>query len=289
MKTRPRSIAAAVLLVMWATVAMGHAADDLQHRIQAEVDAAIRPVMEKYDIPGVAVGITVAGETYVFCYGVASTESRQPVTRDTLFEIGSVTKTLTATLASYAQVTGDLSLSDKTGKYLPTLRDSQFGKVSLLNLGTHTPGGLPLQVPENIRNRNELMQYFKHWRPAYAPGSYRTYSNLGIGMLGLITAQSMGQDFATLMEERMFPSLGMKSSYIHVPKAKMADYAQGYTRQDAPIRMAAGPLSSERTESSRRLPTWSAFWKPTSTRFRWTSGCSGRSPRPTRVTSRRRP
>ncbi len=245
MKTRPRSIAAAVLLVMWATVAMGHAADDLQHRIQAEVDAAIRPVMEKYDIPGVAVGITVAGETYVFCYGVASTESRQPVTRNTLFEIGSVTKTLTATLASYAQVTGDLSLSDKTGKYLPTLRDSQFGNVSLLNLGTHTPGGLPLQVPENIRNRNELMQYFKHWRPAYAPGTYRTYSNLGIGMLGLITAQSMGQDFSKLMEQRIFPALGMKSSYIHVPKSKMADYAQGYTRQDAPIRMAAGTLSSE--------------------------------------------
>jgi beta-lactamase class C len=201
--------------------------------------------MTKYSIPGVAVGLTVAGKTYVFSYGVVSTETRRPVTRDTLFEIGSISKTFTATLASYAQVTGYLSLSDKVSKYLPTLQDSKFGNVRLLNLGTHTPGGLPLQVPDNIRNDDDLMQYFKDWRPRYEPGTYRTYSNPGIGTLGLITAKSMGQDFVTLMEQRLFPVLGMKSSYINVPTAKMADYAQGYTKEGAPIRMATGELSSE--------------------------------------------
>jgi beta-lactamase class C len=245
MKTRAKSLAAAVLFVLCAPTAVGHAADDLQHRVKNAVDMAIGPVMAKYSIPGVAVGITVAGRPYVFSYGVASTETRQPVTRDTLFEIGSVTKTFTATLASYAQVSGCLSLSDKTSKYLPALRDSKFGNVSLLNLGTHTAGGLPLQVPDNIGNNDELMQYFKDWRPTYKPGTYRTYANPGIGTLGLITAKSMGQDFAALMEQRLFPALGMKSSYINVPAAKMVDYAQGYTKEDAPIRMAAGVLSSE--------------------------------------------
>jgi beta-lactamase class C len=245
MKTRAKSLAAAVLFGICATTAVGHAADDLQHRIKSAVDLAIRPVMAKYSIPGVAVGITVAGKPYVFSYGVASTETRQPVTRDTLFEIGSVTKTFTATLASYAQVSGYLCLSDKTSKYLPALRDSKFGNVSLLNLGTHTPGGLPLQVPDNIGNNDELMRYFKGWRPTYEPGTYRTYANPGIGTLGLITAKSMGQDFAPLMEQRLFSVLGMKSSYIHVPEAKMVDYAQGYTKEDAPIRMATGVLSSE--------------------------------------------
>jgi beta-lactamase class C len=136
-------------------------------------------------------------------------------------------------------------LSDKPSKYLPTLQDSKFGNVRLLNLGTHTPGGLPLQVPDNIRNDDDLMQYFKDWRPRYEPGTYRTYSNPWIGTLGLITAKSMGQDFVTLMEQRLFPVLGMKSSYINVPTAKMADYAQGYTKEGAPIRMATGELSSE--------------------------------------------
>jgi beta-lactamase class C len=245
MKTKAKSLAAAVLFLICATTALSQAADEQQHRIKSAVDTAIQPVMAKYGIPGVAVGITVEGKPYVFCYGLASIETRQLVTRDTLFEIGSVTKTFTATLASYAQVTGRLSLSDKTSKYLPALRDSKFGNISLLNLGTHTPGGLPLQVPDAIRNNDELMQYIKDWRPTYEPGTYRTYANPGIGTLGLITAKSMGQDFVPLMEQRLFPVLGMKSSYINVPQAKMDAYAQGYTKEDAPTRMATGLLSSE--------------------------------------------
>jgi beta-lactamase class C len=221
------------------------AAGDAPERIESVVGAGIRPVMAKYGIAGVAVGITVAGKSSVYSYGVASTETRQPVTRDTLFEIGSITKTFTATLAAYAQVCGYLSLSDKTSKYLPSLQDSKFGEVTLLNLGTHTPGGLPLQVPDKIGNNDQLLQYLKDWQPTYEPGTYRTYSNPGIGTLGLITAKSMGQDFVGLVEQHLFSALGMKSSYINVPEGKMADYAQGYTKEDTPIRMTTGVLSSE--------------------------------------------
>ena len=233
---------AIVFAICLATVG---AADDAPERIESVVGAGIRPVMAKYGIAGVAVGITVAGRSSVYSYGVASTETRQPVTRDTLFEIGSITKTFTATLASYAQVCGYLSLSDKTSKYLPSLQDSKFGEVTLLNLGTHTPGGLPLQVPDKIGNNDQLLQYFKDWQPTYEPGTYRTYSNPAIGTLGLITAKSMGQDFVGLVEQRLFSALGMKSSYINIPEVKMADYAQGYTKEDTPIRITTGVLSSE--------------------------------------------
>jgi len=208
-------------------------------------DSAITPVMAKDDIPGMAVGIIVAGKSFVFNYGVKSTQSRRPVTRDTLFELGSVTKTLTATLASLAQVDGYLSLSATTATYLPSLRGRAFGNVRLVDVGTHTPGGLPLQVPDDVRTDDELMQYFKNWQPTYAPGTYRTYSNLGIGMLGLITAKSMKQDFVALMERRLFPALGMKNSFIHVPASRAGDYAEGYTEGGTPIRMATGELSSE--------------------------------------------
>jgi len=221
------------------------AADDPQVRIRSAVDKAIRPMMVKHDIPGVAVGVTVGGKPYVFHYGVASTETRMPITGDTLFELGSVSKTFTATLASQAQVSGYLSLLDKASKYLPSLRGSKFGEVSLLNLGTHTPGGLPLQVPTNVRNNDQLMQYLKEWRPTYAPGTYRTYANPSIGTLGLIAAIALGQDFETLMEQRLFPALGLTSSFINVPAAKMPDYAQGYSNQGAPVRMSPGVLSSE--------------------------------------------
>ena len=245
MKSVAKGLVAANLLALCTIAASDYTAGDAPDRIESAVDAAIQPAMTKYNIPGMAVGVTVADKRYVYSYGVASAETRQPVTRDTLFEIGSITKTFTATLASYAQVCGYLSLLDKTSKYLPSLQDSKFGEISLLNLGTHTPGGLPLQVPDKIGNNDQLMQYFKDWRPAYQPGTYRTYANPGIGTLGLITAKSMGEDFVGLMEHRLFPALGMNSSYINIPEAKMAVYAQGYTKEGAPIRMASGVLSSE--------------------------------------------
>ncbi|MFM0221972.1 class C beta-lactamase [Paraburkholderia dipogonis] len=243
MKFKALSLTAAVVFALAAPIS--HAADTTQDSIKRTVDAAIQPLMAKDGIHGMAVGIIVAGKPYVYDYGVASTESGRPVTHDTLFELGSISKTFTATLASYAQVNGDLSLSDTTSKYLSVLQGSQFGNVRLVNLATHTPGGLPLQVPDEIHNDAELMQYFKAWQPTCAPGTCRTYANPGIGTLGLITAKSMGQDFTALMERRMFPALGLKNSFIDVPQSRMPDYAQGYKKDGAPIRMAPGVLSAE--------------------------------------------
>jgi beta-lactamase class C len=248
MKTRALNListATFALFTLCAISPVSHATEPVAAQLQPTVDAAIRPLMAKYHIAGMAVGVIEDGKPYVYNYGVASTQTGKPVTRDTLFELGSVSKTFTATLASYAQVDGKLSLSDGTERYLPSLRGRPFGKVSLLNLGTHTPGGLPLQVPDDIHNNAQLLQYFHDWQPAHAPGTFRTYSNPGIGTLGLITAKSMGQDFTVLMQQRVFPALGMKSTYIHVPAAKMADYAQGYTKDGAPIRLTGGVISAE--------------------------------------------
>jgi beta-lactamase class C len=245
MKFKAISLMATVVFALSTTPLISHAAGDTQDQLKPIVDAAIQPVMAKYRIAGMAIGVISEGKPYVLNYGVASTETGKPVTRDTLFELGSVSKTLTATLASYAQINGQLSLSDPTEKYLPALQHTPFGNVSLVNLGTHTPGGLPLQVPDDIHNNKQFMQYLSAWKPTYAPGTYRTYANPGIGTLGLITAKSMGQDFTSLMEQRVFPALGMKNSYIDVPAAKMANYAQGYTKDDAPVRVTPGVLSAE--------------------------------------------
>jgi beta-lactamase class C len=213
--------------------------------IEKIVSGAIRPAMERYGIPGMAVGVVVHGRVFVFNYGVMSKATGKPVADDTLFEIGSISKTFTATLASYAQATGHLSLSDQASKYLPALRGSSFDHVSLINLGTHTSGGLPQQVPDEIQNQDQLMRYFQMWKPTCDPGACRTYANASIGMLGLIAASSMHEDFSASMDYRLFPMLGLKHTYINVPSAEMDKYAQGYTQQDAPIRMSPGVLAQE--------------------------------------------
>ncbi len=235
-------IFAPLLCVATALSSAGAAAGGPPPSIRGSVDRVIPPLMAKDRIAGAAVAVVVAGSVYVFDYGVASKATRQRVTRDTLFEVGSVTKTFTATLTSWAQGDGRLSLSDDTAKYIPSLRGSPFGKVTLLDLATHTPGGLPLQVPDGVTTDDQLLQYLRTWKPSYAPGTYRTYSNVGIGMLGLVAAKSWSEDFGALMERELFPALGMENSFVNVPPAKMRDYAEGYTDDGSPVRMTRGVL-----------------------------------------------
>ncbi|MGH8190291.1 MAG: serine hydrolase, partial [Rhodanobacteraceae bacterium] len=165
MNSRLAGLLATGVVAAFAFGSSSHAASVSRSQVTTVVEAAVRPVMAKDGIPGMAVGLTVDGKSYVFNYGVASKATGQPVTGNTLFEIGSVSKTFTATLAAYAQREGDLSLADKVGKYLPSLRGTPFGNVSLLSLGTHTPGGLPLQVPDDVHDDAQLLRYLQAWRP----------------------------------------------------------------------------------------------------------------------------
>jgi beta-lactamase class C len=229
----------------WASAIASSPTPGHQDKLKNIVDRAVQPVMLNYSIAGMAVGLTVTGKQYIYNYGVASRATRKPVTNDTLFELGSISKTFTATLAAYAQRTGALSLADKAGKYLPSLQGSKFGEVTLLNLGTHTSGGFPLQLPESIRTEDDLMKYLEAWQPRYTPGTYRTYANPSVGMLGLITAKSMGADFTQLMEQKVFSPLGINNTYIDVPKNKMGDYAVGYTEEGDATRASVDVLSPE--------------------------------------------
>ncbi|MDR6607992.1 beta-lactamase class C [Pseudomonas synxantha] len=216
-----------------------------QNQIETVVNAAVQPVMQAEGIHGMAVAVTVNGQAHYFNYGVASKETGNPVTQDTLFEIGSVSKTFTATLAAYAQASGTLSLSDKASHVLPALRGSAFDHISVLQLGTYSAGGLPLQFPAESDSADKMLDYYKQWKPLYAPGSHRLYSNPSLGLFGYLAAHSMGQPFDALMEKTLLPKLGLKHTYVNVPQTQMSLYAQGYNKDDKPVRVGPGALDSE--------------------------------------------
>ncbi|AVF38933.1 PNC family class C beta-lactamase [Pandoraea apista] len=220
-------------------------ADPRQAEIKLLVDNTITPLMARQNVPGMAVGIVFDGHTYVFDYGVADKAAKRPVTPDTLFEIGSVSKTFTATLAAYAQATGALSLNDKTRRFVPELAGTPFGDVTLVNLGTHTTGGMPLQAPDDIRDTDQMLQYLKTWKPAQPTGTVRTYSNVSIGALGWITARAMHGDFSTLVTEHVFKPLDLTHTFIRVPKDQQANYAWGYGKDGKPIRVSPGVFEQE--------------------------------------------
>ncbi|MHA6140591.1 class C beta-lactamase [Pseudomonas mohnii] len=216
-----------------------------QDQMETLVNAAVRPVMQAQGIPGMAVAVTVNGKPHYFNYGVASKENAQPVTENTLFEIGSLSKTFTTTLAAYAQASGKMSLSDKASQVWPALRGSAFDHISVLQLGTYTAGGLPLQFPDAADSADKMLGYFKQWQPTYAAGTHRQYSNPSLGLFGYLAAQSMGQPFDELMEHTLLPKLGLKHTYLKVPQAQMGFYAQGYNKDDKPVRVGPGALDSE--------------------------------------------
>jgi len=215
--------------------------DDLARSVRA----AMQPVMQRDRIPGMAVAVTVGGKRHFFYEGVASRESGRKVDGDTLFEIGSLSKTFTATLAAYARESGALSFADPASKHLPALAGTAFDRISLLDLGTYTAGGLPLQFPDAVTDDATMVAFYRDWRPAFAPGTQRLYSNPSIGLFGYLAARSLDQPFEQAMEQRLFPALGLQRTFLRVPPQRMDDYAFGYSRDDRPLRVNPGPLDAE--------------------------------------------
>lgn len=202
-------------------------------------------VMQEYGIPGMAIGITVNGNQQFYNYGLSDKASGIRVSRDTLFEVGSVSKVFTATLATYAQAKGQLSLTASPAHYLPALRGSALDNVQLIHLATHTAGGFPLQFPDQVRTDTQMLDYFRAWQPAYPAGSQRTYANPSIGLLGLATASAMKVPFTQAMEQQLLPALGMRNTYLSVPAGKFGSYAQGYAKDGAAVRVNPGLLAAE--------------------------------------------
>ncbi|CAH1673854.1 class C beta-lactamase [Chelatococcus asaccharovorans] len=218
---------------------------DDRTRVGNIVDAAVRPMMVEGDIPGAAVGVTVGGKEYVFCYGVADKKSGRKVTSDTIFEIGSVSKTFTATLGAYAQVQGVLSPSDPASKYLPALSGTEFDRVRVLDLATFTAGGLPLQFPDEVTTHDQMIAFYRAWKPDQRPGTSRRYSNPSIGLYGHLAAKSMAMPFDELMQKHLLSALGLKYSFITVPNSQIENYAFGYTKENKRIRVAPGLFDAE--------------------------------------------
>jgi CubicO group peptidase (beta-lactamase class C family) len=212
--------------------------------LRRTVNEAVQSIRKQYAVPGIAVGVTAGGKHYFYNYGVMSKDNRIPVTQRTLFEIGSFSKTITATFACYAAQRGALSLTDMASVALPSLRGSSLDHVSVLELGTHT-ADLPLFIPDSVESDEQLMNFLRDWKSDHPPGTFRRYSNAGVGLLGVIAAHRMNVGFDDAVQNTLLPQLGMTHTYLQVPSEAMNQYAQGYTKDDRPIRLHPGALASE--------------------------------------------
>jgi beta-lactamase class C len=197
-----------------------------------------------YDIPGLVVGVTMQGKHYFYAAGLASREENIAVSPDTIFELGSIGKIFNVSLAALAEGRGDLDLGVAVSDQLDELRGSAFDDISLMDLATHTTGGLPLQVPEVVQDVPALIDWLSDWQPRLK--GTRSYSNISIGLLGHITADALGKEYADAAEHILFPTMGLENTWVAVPAMAMDRYAFGYDRRtNAPIRVNPGLFDAE--------------------------------------------
>src|SRR5215216_2992400 len=111
--------------------------------LQSELDETVRAAMERWAVPGLALGVLRDGEVAAWGYGVASLETGCPVTAGTLFQVGSISKVFTTTLVMQLVDEGLLELDAPVRRYVPDLRladEAATAGVTLRQLLTHMAG-----------------------------------------------------------------------------------------------------------------------------------------------------
>ncbi|HGY4709388.1 TPA: ADC family extended-spectrum class C beta-lactamase [Acinetobacter baumannii] len=227
--------------------------------IKKLVDQNFKPLLEKYDVPGMAVGVIQNNKKYEMYYGLQSVQDKKAVNSSTIFELGSVSKLFTATAGGYAKNKGKISFDDTPGKYWKELKNTPIDQVNLLQLATYTSGNLALQFPDEVKTDQQVLTFFKDWKPKNSIGEYRQYSNPSIGLFGKVVALSMNKPFDQVLEKTIFPALGLKHSYVNVPKTQMQNYAFGYNQENQPIRVNPGPLDAPAYSVKSTLPDMLSF------------------------------
>jgi len=172
--------------------------------------------------PGCAVGASIDGTTvFASGYGIADLEHNVPITAETIFEPGSVSKQFTAATVLLLAQEGKLSLDDPVRKYIPEVPD--YGTpITIRHLIHHTSGlrdwgsvaaigGWPRGTM--ARNHDDVLEIVSRQRALnYTPGAEYSYTNTGYNLLAILVGRVSGTSFADYTQEAIFSRLGMSSS-----------------------------------------------------------------------------
>jgi serine-type D-Ala-D-Ala carboxypeptidase/endopeptidase len=186
------------------------------------LESMLRYLVEDGETPGIVLGLLEPdGSTRVLAYGSAGPDARSLSPRS-VFEIGSVTKTFTATLLGDMVARDIVALDDPVARHLPAeVRVPTFEgrEITLLDLATHRSGlpSVPADfAPADLGNPygdftvEKLYAWLSGHELRQMPGSEYEYSNLGVGLLGHALARAAGTPFRQLMRERLLQPLGLR-------------------------------------------------------------------------------
>ena len=202
-----------------------------------EVDRYIRAEMVKAHIPALSMAVLRQGKALKSdAYGYADLEHQIIATRNTVYQLQSITKSFTATAIMMLVEDNRLSVSDKIGKYLQALPES-WESITIAHLLSHTSGikdfinepavdlTKDLEPQDVIRSLEKLPLNFE-------VGERYAYSNTGYHLLGMIIEKITGDTWQNFLREKIFKPLGMKNTDVNSAECKLRNRALGYAWRD---------------------------------------------------------
>jgi D-alanyl-D-alanine carboxypeptidase len=202
-------------------------------------------------------------------YGMANIELAVPVTNNSVFRIGSLTKQFTSSAIMGLVEQGKLSLDDPLSKYMPNV-PAHWRPITIRQLLNHT-SGIPsyTDVGPRMRTvfatgtpRDSMLAMLRSDSLMFAPGTGFYYNNTGYYILGMLVEQLGGKQYGAYLADNLFKPLGLQHTMYCGTTEIIRDRASGYDRQgtalvnasyiDMDVPFAAGSLCS----TARDLVTW---------------------------------
>ncbi|MCC7383465.1 MAG: serine hydrolase [Deltaproteobacteria bacterium] len=246
-----------------------------------KLDALVEGELRAQKVPSLAFALIVDGEVALSSVrGLADVGAAAPATRETVYRIGSITKTFTAEALLLLRDQGRLSLDDRLDRYLPEAaalvyepRDAK--PITLRQVLTHT-AGLPrlgdfdYTRPDRDVTEGEMLAALAGAR-VREPGTQYLYSNFGVSLLGLVVSRLSGTSYRVFVRDAFFRPLGMATASFDaadVPRGRLAlGYrAQTSTSPEPAWRLGASEAAGGIYASLDDMARWVAFqldaWPP---------------------------
>jgi D-alanyl-D-alanine carboxypeptidase len=201
---------------------------------RARINEVVTNVMQEKHIPGLSIAVSLSGGKMIEeSYGLANVEYKQPVEKDSIFEIGSISKTFTAIGIMMLQEEGRLSVNDRITKYFPQYPG--WNDITLKHLLQHTSGIKELTETEPFKSSQG-----RDWTPQeviagiarepldFEPGQKAKYSNSGCIILGLVIERITGIAYGDFLTEKITKPLGMAHTMLGSNRALIPKRVSGY-------------------------------------------------------------
>ncbi len=217
----------------------------------AELETFIRAEQTRQGIPGIAMAV-VSGDSVVWQqgFGIASVEagaSAAAITPETLFQIGSLTKTFTATAILNAAAAGRFDVQRPVGKYISGLAPC-LAAVTTDQLLRHSAGVKDEPDEYGPHDESALLAYARTWGADYCllpPETTYSYSNSGFALAGLALQEALGKPYAEIMKQLVFEPLGMSRATFQPTVVMTYPFSLGHRAQPEKAAAVVRPMADD--------------------------------------------